>query len=439
MLSRLKHILQTSLTLLLFSAIPLFGGNYLLAQHDPEIVAKQHFEKGEYKQALSGFRDLVRLYPSDEALNYYLGASLSETKIFTKETFESLEIAKRKFSKSFFYLGQYYHAHANWDSALRNYQVFREDARKKEIKETRVEELMNQCRKQVNPFPAVKEKLPDEQNKQQIADAPEGIFQISREKEIPEALKDSIIHFQVNAQIIYLKIDQFKNKSSKEAFAKGWLIEQDLHKKLKQLSALRETYENQVGAAKDSTAQRILKLEQETYQMDKLARSAYIEADNKESVYWDKAGTHEIDDFMNKTKQIQDSIQAAQEKHIREKGNLPVVISDTTAMKTLEGGKVPPAKPADKVVYKIQIGAFSKTPPVWIQRIYKRLSVIRRIDQHTDENGITVYTVGELSSFRDAVQMQKQIRTEGVKDAFIAAYKNNKRISLNEAKKITGQ
>ncbi len=439
MLPKLKHVLQTSLTLLLFSAIPLFGGNYLLAQNDPEVVAKQHFEKGEYKQALSGFRDLVRLYPSDEELNYYLGASLSETKTFTRETFESLEIAKQKFLKSFFYLGEYYHAHTDWDDALRNYREFLMEARKKEIKETKVEELMNQCRKQVNPFPPVNQETPDKHNKQQIADTSKDILQVLRETEIPEGLMDSIIHFQVNAQIIYLKIDQFKNESSREAFAKGLLIERDLQKKLKRLSALRETYENQLGTAKDSTVQKILKLEQETYQMDKVARSAYIEADNKESAYWDKAGAKEINDFISMTNHMQDSIQAAEEERIREKAELPVVVSDTTAMKTMEAGAVPPTEPVDKVVYKIQIGAFSKTPPAWIQRIYKRLAVIRRIDQHTDENGVTVYTVGELSSFSDAEQMQKQIRTEGVKDAFISAYKNNKRISLNEAKKITEQ
>jgi hypothetical protein len=48
-----------------------------------------------------------------------------------------------------------------------------------------------------------------------------------------------------------------------------------------------------------------------------------------------------------------------------------------------------------------------------------------------------VYTVGELTSFDDAVKLQNQIRQEGVNDAFVVAYLNNKRISLNEARKLS--
>jgi hypothetical protein len=91
----------------------------------------------------------------------------------------------------------------------------------------------------------------------------------------------------------------------------------------------------------------------------------------------------------------------------------------------------------EQVTYKVQIGAYSKGLPDYIDRLYKKLSVLRRIDHYTDERGIVVYTVGELTSFDDAVKLQNQIRQEGVNDAFVVAYLNNKRISLNEARKLS--
>jgi len=439
MFRKVKYYLYPFLFMFLFFLILPVPGNELRAQPaDPEVQAKQLFDEGQYRQALPEFRDLVRLYPSDEELNYYLGASLAEIKIFSEETRQTLEIAKQKFPKSFFYLGQYWHARSDWENALKNYGQFEAGARRKEVKETNVDELKDQCRRQINPFPpAVPENTPDRTSENGILPAGNDTLSVPKVAKIPEGLEDSIIHFQVNALIRYLKIDQFKNESSKEAFAKGWLIEQDLQAKLKELNKLREQYGTAFGEEKKEISGKILKLEQETYQMNQAARDAYLAANTREAAYWEQAGDREVNDFKQKTDQMQDSIQAAAEAKNRKKAEaeLPVIISDTTIMNAVD--EQPPA--TDNVVYKIQIGAYSNTPPQWVQRVFKKLSVIRRIDQHVDENGVTVYTVGELSSFDDAVQMQKQIRTEGVKDAFIAAYKNNKRISLQEAKKLTEQ
>ena len=439
MFRKVKYYLQPILFASLFLLILPIPGNELRAQPaDPEVRAKQLFEEGQYQQALPEFRDLIRLYPSDEELNYYLGASLAETKVFSEETRQTLEIAKQKFPKSFFYLGEYWHAHSEWENALKNYAQFKASARRKEVKETNIDELQDQCRRQINPFPpAVPENTPDNISKNGTIPPGNDTLSVPKVAEIPEGLEDSIIHFQVNALIRYLKIDQFRDESSKGAFAKGWQIEQDLQAKLKELNKLREQYGTAFGEEKEEVSGKILKLEQETYQMNQAARDAYLAADTREAAYWEQAGDQEVNDFRQKINQMQDSIQAtAEAKNRKETGaELPVIISDTTAMKAVD--EQPPA--TDNVVYKIQIGAYSNTPPQWVQQIFKKLSVIRRIDQHVDENGVTVYTVGELSSFDDAVQMQKQIKTEGVKDAFIAAYKNNKRISLQEAKKLTQQ
>jgi hypothetical protein len=91
----------------------------------------------------------------------------------------------------------------------------------------------------------------------------------------------------------------------------------------------------------------------------------------------------------------------------------------------------------DKIIYKIQVGAYSRGVPKYIDRLFRKLSMIRKIDNYTDDHGVTVYTTGQLTNFEDALQMQAQVRQEGVKDAFIVAYKNEVRITLKEAKKLT--
>jgi cell division protein FtsN len=93
-------------------------------------------------------------------------------------------------------------------------------------------------------------------------------------------------------------------------------------------------------------------------------------------------------------------------------------------------------KKTNNIKYKVQIGAYSKALPAYVERMYNKLSVLRKIDHYTDDNGIVVYTVGNVDNFDDAVQLQKQIRQEGIKDAFVVAYNNGKRITLSEAREI---
>ena len=67
---------------------------------------------------------------------------------------------------------------------------------------------------------------------------------------------------------------------------------------------------------------------------------------------------------------------------------------------------------------------------------FDKLAVIRKIDKYTDDRGVVVYTTGNLGKLEDAVKMQKQVRQEGIEDAFVVPYFNGKRITLEEAKKL---
>jgi tetratricopeptide (TPR) repeat protein len=408
------------------------------AQNDPGAEARKLFNSGRYKEALSVFRDLTRLHPNDENLNYYLGACLAETNQFTDETKRALDIAKKEIPESWFYLGKYFHVRSDWKNAIQNYEQFKSKARKKSVEASSVNELINMCRSMKNPFPVVE--INSDELIASLAEKTENpVVAEPVVTEVPAALKDSLIHFQVNAVVSYNKIDQFKFDDSKEAFIKGWLIEQDIQKKMAQLSDLRKEYGSLIGPAQDSLVDRILKLEQETYRMNQQARNAYLEANLKEVGYWNKAGSLDIENFRREISRIQDSVRTAAEEKMRKQAEekILVILPDTAVVPDTVSAAKP--TPASGVVYKIQIGAYRNAPPDWVQGQFRKLAVIRRIDQHVDEKGVTVYTVGELKSYDDAVRMQKQIQMEGIKNAFVAAYINNKRISLEEAKKLTEQ
>lgn len=438
MLIKKINYLYGQIFLMLFCLLTSLSGK---AQNDPEAEARELFDNGRYQEALPVFRDLIRLYPNDQNLNYYLGACLAETNQLTDEAKRALDIAENEIPESYFYLGKYFHVRSDWKNAIQNYERFKSKARKKSVKASSVEELISMCRRMKNPFPAVeikpKETVDNLTDKKEIPVIPKPAMNKPGVSEIPPVLKDSVIHFQVNAVVSYNKIDQFKFDSSKEAFVKGWLIEQEMQKKLNNLSHLRKEYGTLAGPEKDSLVDRILKLEQETYRMSQKAHDVYQEANLKEAEFWNKAGALEVENFRREVNRIQDSVRTISEKRMREQAEekILVILSDTAVVAdTVTAAK--PA-PANEIVYKIQIGAYRNSPPAWVQGQFRKLAVIRRIDQHVDEKGVTVYTVGELKSYDDALQMQKQIRMEGMKNAFVAAYQNNNRISLEDAKKLT--
>ncbi len=80
------------------------------------------------------------------------------------------------------------------------------------------------------------------------------------------------------------------------------------------------------------------------------------------------------------------------------------------------------------LVYKVQIGAYRKPIP---QDLFKGFAPLRG---EMLQNGITRYTAGVFVGFSDADEAKNSIRQLGYRDAFVVAYYNGKRISLNEAR-----
>lgn len=93
-----------------------------------------------------------------------------------------------------------------------------------------------------------------------------------------------------------------------------------------------------------------------------------------------------------------------------------------TTTSTFAGSKTAPG-----VVLRVQLGAYSK--PI-SKNVYKGINDL--IEIKTAE-GMYKYMVGSYTSFDAAARRKVEMLTKGYPDAFIAAYKDGKRISLAEA------
>jgi hypothetical protein len=83
---------------------------------------------------------------------------------------------------------------------------------------------------------------------------------------------------------------------------------------------------------------------------------------------------------------------------------------------------------AERVEYRVQIGAFSKRIPFKTAQYYFEIDGIK---EHY-ENQMTYLTVGKYKTYQEARAFQHLISNDGIKDAFVVAFNNGKKISLNE-------
>ncbi len=78
-----------------------------------------------------------------------------------------------------------------------------------------------------------------------------------------------------------------------------------------------------------------------------------------------------------------------------------------------------------KVVYSVQIGSFSKNK-------YPMLSKRMIPGIYAESNGYFKYSIGLFASLNEAKALQKELRTLGFNDAFVASYRDGKRLKIHE-------
>lgn len=262
--------------------------------------------------------------------------------------------------------------------------------------------------------------------------------------DLPEALKLETFSFYLNSNIHYQHISQFRTTEGLAQYIEGWKHERDLKRIAVQTDSLRKQYDDIFfDEEREKVAQQLLENEMYTLNNSQLPETSFIKAREAELNWWKTAPREEFQKVNDENSQMASFIESLKPKPVPPPApvveTLPTdsasIGNDSLAVRPKPAPVTPPSE--STVVYKVQIGTFTKTVPPQTQKKFDKLAVLRRIDQTTDENGTLVFSVGELNRFNDAVNLQNQIRQEGIKDAFVVSYLNGKRIPLNDAKKLT--
>ena len=105
-----------------------------------------------------------------------------------------------------------------------------------------------------------------------------------------------------------------------------------------------------------------------------------------------------------------------------------------SAVAKKENSSEPVSQPG-QLIYKIQIGAFKNDVPY--NMVESFLAVINKgISVKTDaQRGLHIFYIGNCNSYNEASVLQTEIVSKGVKDAFIVALKDGKRIPITEEMK----
>jgi hypothetical protein len=487
-----KIIFLTILIQFLF--VP-FGSQGFSFQENPLTKAIQLFDKEKYAEAEPLFKSILDNRPDDFMVNYFYGACRTENGHYGVEDLNYLLKASKEVNplNIDYYLAVQYHAKNQWEKALAYYKLYQSVASANEQEKVGLALKMEQCANKVNPFSSGVEDVADidvpgigeEASTEVIAAKAEGVVSqtaasdpINVEIDEKTALNEEIIEtpvvadstnqteepeqdplptqikveepkietvkaipanerikFNVNNEITYLSILNFKTEEGKSYFDQGTSKEAELQKVMIRTEILREKYKaSQSRAERDSIGQLILSLEGQAYDLKNDITNLFIQAKNSENSYWANASPEETERFIKELNlAAQKSFNSNKTANTPDASDViipPILIQNeeihTETANTGEAG----------VIYKIQLGAYSRGIPNSLKAVFNKISVIRKVENYTDENGVVVYTTGNLTKYDDAVVMQKQVRQEGIKDPVIAAYFNGKRITLEQAKEI---
>jgi tetratricopeptide (TPR) repeat protein len=455
-----------------------------------EVKAIQLFYSGKFTEAEKAFGRLLMDNPESPLLNYYYGASRTENGNFGENELDYLNFAGKSFTpeRLHYYLGIQHHARGNWKQALRHYNLFRTSIPESEQRDLELEKKIQQCFNQVNPYEnqivemadnVLPVKIPSPDTRQAGKQEPAVVEQtavdifkpeeyeqqfseilaeagVSEEQDaddlvmlpglpvVPPSLSlppGDAVTFQINNSITYIHTSQFHTAEGKRLFDAGSKLQNEQEKLLADTDLLRQQYmQTHHSEEKTKLTEKILSMEMESYHLQEKINAHYTASRKVENDYWENAGSSARSIFYTEQEKILEVLQAIAIENAPKEDEAFILFEETEEEYDEILPEVVPtvsaANNVNELVYKIQIGAYSKGIPAYRQKIYNKLAVIRIIENYTDETGVVVYTTGNLRKYEDAVKMQNQVKQEGIQDAQVVPFVNGKRIPLEQAKNI---
>ena len=426
------------LALIVVSSLYVLFPNQLLSQEiiGNESLAIEYFNEKNYEKALPIFTQLINKSPGNAMYNYYYGVSLLKNNRFetaAKEALLNAAVDKTP-SNSNFYLGNYFHALENWSEAIDFYKRY--NGSNKERRELEYDKYFNMCLKRINPFRVDKGDTKDifvDTIKVPVAKPDEKNFPI------PDSLRVEWFNFQINSQLTYHSIYDFRSEAAKILFTKAWIATGKNDSIVKNTDILRKAHEETHNVStRIVLVQRIVDAEQQSYQLLRDRETYFEQARVKESGYWEKTGADAMANFIT---EISEREKVRAEKLLNEKPKVEIQEAEVQVPKLANDSLTLDKQPViekyasdtrDNIVFKVQIGSFlnGKLTPAFKTR-YAKLSKFRTIDKYTDSKKYVVYTIGNFTNYKDASLLKNQLILEGAKGSFLAAFKNGIRVPVN--------
>jgi hypothetical protein len=490
-LKRMYPFLTILFQLLFFSVF----SETITFQENPLTKAIQLFDKEKYIEAEPLFKELLNEKPDDFMVNYFYGACRTENGHYSEKDLSYLIKASKEVNplNIDYYFAVQYHAKNQWERAMAYYNLYKTISSVNEQEKVGLALKMEQCQNQINPFVETEETESDEESVSSeaaavavatdvttetvvdehsqiipvvsdvdstnyeisesemddvlvfgsdstILDTDTLVSEIESEEEFNETIakmpEEEQITFYVNKEITYLVPSNFRTEEGRAYFDEGQETQMKLDLVIADTEKLREDYnQSKSRIERDSIGIKILEFEDRTYDLNNVVKQLFLLAKNAENDYWEKASLEEKESFLQELDSIakmEEELVDYEEILFPESPELiipPILSDEQSSAVTLEDNN-------SGISYKIQLGAYSRGIPTSMQPVFKKISILRKVENYTDENGVVVYTTGNLTSYEDAVVMQKQVKQEGIKDCKIAAYLNGKRITLEQAKEL---
>ena len=445
----MKVSLKSNCLILLASFYLLFP-NFSIAQEvfGNEKLAIEYFNEKNYEKALPLFTELINKSPDNPMLNYYYGVTLLKNHHFETATKEALlnAVIDKTPANANFYLANYFHALGNWPEALDFYKRYK--GSKKERQELEYDKYYEFCLKQINPFKVDKgdaKTIFVDTIKVPAPQPDEKIFPI------PDSLKTEWFNFQINSQLSYHGITDFRSEAAKILFAKAWIATGKNDSIVSNTDILRKAHEETNSVTtRLALVQRIVEAEQQSYQLLRDREKYFEQARIKESAYWEKSGADKMVNFIS---EITERERIRGERLLNEKKKAEIIPVEVAVKPTVptNGASIAgepdslkqqvivpviPLEHKEVIVFKVQIGSFKNGKlSASFKARYALLSKFRKIDIYTDEKHNEIYTIGNFTTYKDATTLKNQLIMEGAKGAFLAVFKNGERVPVSSVVK----
>jgi tetratricopeptide (TPR) repeat protein len=327
-----------------------------------ETLAIEYFKGKNYEKALPIFTQLINKSPDNAMYNYYYGVSLLKNNLYTTATKEALlnAVVDKTPLDVNFYLGNYFHALENWSEAIDFYKRYK--GNKKERRALEYDKYLDMCMKMINPF-----KVDKGDTKSIFVDTIKVPASMPNEINflIPDSLQTEWFIFQINSQLTYHSINDFRSEAAKILFAKAWIATAKNDSVVKNTDILRKAHEETPNVTtRIALVQRIVDAEQQSYRLLRDRETYFEQARVKEAGYWEKTGADAMVNFINEIAE-REKIRGERllvEKQKAESIQPAIVVSipviDSTGIAEKKVINDTPSLKQNNLVYKVHIGSF---------------------------------------------------------------------------------